>query len=457
MNRTVRLLLVVVGWPILLSACALPLVSPESEAQAKPPGAFGQDAPMVSNISAPALALQPDGRVLAAGGYGPQGSGADAEVYDASSNSWAALPNMPVARGGATATTLPDGAILVAGGASATGDPLASAALFQPNAGWTPTGPMSVPRSGHIALRLNDGRVLLLGGLSQQALFGQITLPTRGVDLFDPSTRRFTPMASAPAVVQGAMFASLPDGRVLMAGGDDPDHGSTSRAWLFDPTANRWTAGRSMPVSRAYGFAITLANGRVLVAGGEQTAAQVSGSQPGMLALGPPLTSALLYDPIANVWSTIADAPAAIQQVFGGALLLRDGRALTFVADFAGGSTADLSAVFYDPATGRWSKGSPISVTTNGGISPTLLRSGTVLLVFGSKSLVFDPQALGPPPPPVHPLASPQLTPWLALVAAVLLLILTGQYAQAQLRSRRRPEVALHADIFPDESQRSKA
>ena len=48
-----------------------------------------------------------------------------------------------------------------------------------------------------------------------------------------------------------------------------------------------------------------------------------------------------------------------------------------------------------------------------------------------------------PPQGPVHPLASPQLTPWLVLFAALLVLTLGAQYGLAQFRSRRRPDATL--------------
>ncbi|HYM50691.1 MAG TPA: kelch repeat-containing protein [Candidatus Limnocylindrales bacterium] len=445
MTRTVRLLLLSAS-PILLGACAVPFISSSAPGPpANPVGAYGHEARTVSPAFGPGLALLPDGRVVAAGGSGSRGAVADAEIYDPTSSAWSALPGMPVARGQATATTLADGSVLVAGGLGASGEILATGLLFHPGGAWTPTGSLSAPRYGQTALPLKDGRVLLVGGWSQPSSFGQNALPTRAIDRFDPSTRRFAPGAAAPAVVQGAMFASLPDGRVLMAGGDDPAHGSTSRVWLYDPSADTWTPGPPMPVSRAYGIAITLAGGQVLVAGGDQMAAQPGGVQtgpiqPGVVAQGPPLTTAVLYDPTANAWSRVADAPPGINQAFGGALLLHDGRAVTFGLNFSGGPTADLSAIFYDPATGKWSTGAPVPVTVTGGLSPVLLQSGRVLLVLGSTSLVFDPEATAPAPPqaPVHPLASPRLTPWLLVIAAILLMVLIAQYAQAQLRSRRR-------------------
>jgi hypothetical protein len=440
MNRILKRITAVAAWPILLGACALPFVTPDSSGtKGKPTGAFGPEAQTAANNLGLVFALLPDDRVLATGGSASRGSLDDAEVYDAQHNTWSALPRMPEARNQHTATALLDGSVLVAGGTSATGDVLATAALFHANGTWTPTGPMSQPRWGHTALRLNDGRVLIIGGWAR-AYPGPGVAPDSPVDLFDPATQRFTSVARAPAELWGTMFASLPDGRLLMAGGEDATLGSTSKAWLFDPKTNAWTSARPMPVARSYGVTATLANGKVLVAGGNQTQPQPAAQPP------TPLSGAILYDPAQNAWSNIADVPTAISQAFGGAMLLRDGRALAFAEEFSGGATGDVSAVFYDPATGTWSTGSPISVSSsNGGILPIVLQSGKVLVVLGSTSVLFDPEGTVPAPPraPVHPLASPQLTPWLVLVAALLVLTLGAQYGQAQFRSRRRPDATL--------------
>lgn len=438
MNRTVKLITTLATWPILLGACALPFVTPDSTAaKGKPTGVFGPEAQTAANNLGLVFALLADDRVLATGGSASRGSLDDAEVYDAKHNTWSALPRMPEARNAHTATALLDGSVLVAGGTSATGDVVATAALYNADGTWTPTGPMTQPRWGHTALRLNDGRVLIIGGWAR-AYPGPGVPPDPTADLYDPSTRRFTPVAAPPGVLWGSMFAALSDGRVLMAGGEDQTNGSKSNAWLYDPKTNAWTSARPMPVSRTQGVATTLANGKVLVAGGYQAQASPAAEAP------QPLSGAILYDPGHNSWSKIADAPTAISQGFGGAVLLRDGRALAFAADFSGGST-NVSAVFYDPATGTWSTGSPISIHATNGVSQIALPSGKVLVVLGSTSVLFDPErtAPGPPPAPVHPLASPQLTPWLVLAAALLVLILGAQYGQAQFRSRRRPDASL--------------
>ena len=124
MSRTDRVLLLVAAWPVLLCSCALPFVSSSSPGpRARPTGLFGHETPMVSNASGPALAVLPDGRVVAAGGYdAARGGSPDAEIYDPLYNTWSALPSMPVARGLHSATTLLDGSVLLAGGISPAGD-----------------------------------------------------------------------------------------------------------------------------------------------------------------------------------------------------------------------------------------------------------------------------------------------------------------------------------------------
>jgi hypothetical protein len=79
--------------------------------------------PGVRNVAGALVAGLPDGRVLVAGGGGdsPDGFGGRhaldiAELYDPVTDSWVALPPMPVVRSGGVAATLTDGSIVLAGG-----------------------------------------------------------------------------------------------------------------------------------------------------------------------------------------------------------------------------------------------------------------------------------------------------------------------------------------------------
>jgi hypothetical protein len=89
------------------------------------------------------------------------------EAVTAVSGSWTVIGKVDGGQWGGTATLLPDGKVLVAGGGGS-GDRAASAsaALYNPLSGrWTETGSMHVPRGmGHSATLLPDGRVLVAGG-----------------------------------------------------------------------------------------------------------------------------------------------------------------------------------------------------------------------------------------------------------------------------------------------------
>ena len=85
---------------------------------------------------------------------------------------WQALPNMPIARANHSATLLQDGRVLIAGGINAAGVQC-KALIYDPNytgggAPWyTDTdigGGTCAKVQGHAAVQLKNGRVLLAGG-----------------------------------------------------------------------------------------------------------------------------------------------------------------------------------------------------------------------------------------------------------------------------------------------------
>jgi hypothetical protein len=125
---------------------------------------------------------------------------------------------MNTARFYATATLLPNGKVLIAGGASAyfdgSGAGLASTELYDPTTNTIVAGP--VMNGGHrsaTATLLPDGKVLIAGGNDQHS-----------TDLYDAYANRFAPAVFQPALNDGYYFATatlLPDGKVLIAGGND--------------------------------------------------------------------------------------------------------------------------------------------------------------------------------------------------------------------------------------------
>ena len=91
--------------------------------------------------------------------------------------------------------------------------------MSQPNPTWRTTAPMALGRGYHVLTSLPDGKVLVTGGESQSdgRDLTKAVLPT---EMWDPNTETWTTMAS---LTNGRLYHStallLPDGRVLVAGG----------------------------------------------------------------------------------------------------------------------------------------------------------------------------------------------------------------------------------------------
>src|SRR5262249_6464354 len=145
---------------------------------------------------------------------------ASVELYDPAAGTWSPGPVLATARSGHSATVLADGRVLVAGGVGARGAALKAAELFDPARGqWSATGSMVDARVGHQAVRLADGRVLVTGG---ELRTGGATRALAYCELFDPATGSWTPTGSLGTARKGHQATLLPDGRVLVTGGDAP-------------------------------------------------------------------------------------------------------------------------------------------------------------------------------------------------------------------------------------------
>ncbi|MFB9237865.1 DUF6603 domain-containing protein [Plantactinospora siamensis] len=234
------------------------------------------------------LTLLADGRVLLAG-VGP-------EIYDPLAGTWTAT-GAASPRAGHSATLLPDGTVLVAGGEH-DGRPVHPVERFDPATGaWTVTAPLTVDRSGHQAVRQDHGRVLVIGG---ELLTGGPRRAIADCEIFDPATGRWTPTGDLGAARAAHTATALPDGTVLVTGGDrvgvraDGSYraGSLDSAERFDPATGAWTPAASLPGPRTRHRAVALPTGAVLLVGGT--------SGPGFTAGYRSVTS---YDPVRDRWS----------------------------------------------------------------------------------------------------------------------------------------------------------
>lgn len=129
---------------------------------------------------------------------------------------------------------------------------------------------MEEARIGHTAVKMRDGRVLLVGGhkgITGPSGTGAEFLAS--AEIFDPSSGTFYKAAdpcNGDTCYQAArgQGVALPDGRVLIVGGEAPQ--AVDTAAIYDPVNDRWTLSK-MTVARR-GHSASLLGQRVIIIGG---------------------------------------------------------------------------------------------------------------------------------------------------------------------------------------------
>jgi len=180
-----------------------------------------------------------DGRVLVVGGYQPFG-GPVAELYDPAANTWTeTAPSACTApdRTSLEATLLDDDTVLVSGPwyveeTCYEPEPLTEE-LYDPSTNqWAAADRLAVPRAYHSATRLPGGHVVVVGGRHNTNLSGESgTVET--TELYDPSTGTWsldTPLSQAPYHHAAVLLDNC---KVLVAGGSlDGDPQSQARLYV---------------------------------------------------------------------------------------------------------------------------------------------------------------------------------------------------------------------------------
>jgi N-acetylneuraminic acid mutarotase len=213
-----------------------------------------------------------------------------AELYNPATGTWTTTGSLNIARASHTAPLLQNGKVLVTGGwigESTSNDSgiLSSAELFDPATGiWTLTNPLTTGRAYHAATLLSNGQVLLTGGIGTNSVLAS-------TELFDPPSGTWSPGADMQIGRDSHTATLLPNGTVLLAGGYNGGYqiGILSDAELYDPTIDSWKTTGALNAAREQHTATLLPNGQVLVAGGDGDGY---------------LSSVEVYDPAAGTWST---------------------------------------------------------------------------------------------------------------------------------------------------------
>lgn len=214
-----------VGEGMVPSAEALNLITGEHRAIAAPPGP--------GRIGATATAL-PDGRILLAGGALPTSKTAESYLFDPASGAFTPLPDrMSVSRGDHAAVLMPDGSVLLAGGVTRghTGPATDTIERFDPATGRFQLLEIRLPsaRTGLAGTALHDGRVVLLGGMDQTGELGDILVMDDG----DTAPNLVGQLESTRYYFAAV---TLPDGRVLVAGGGTGSLSMRHSIEIWDPS-----------------------------------------------------------------------------------------------------------------------------------------------------------------------------------------------------------------------------
>ncbi|MDD7920664.1 galactose oxidase-like domain-containing protein [Actinomycetospora callitridis] len=282
--------------------------------------------------------LLADGRLLVAGGHIRDGDGLDqACLYDATGDSWTALPPLRSGRWYPSAITLADGRALVISGSHQDGpnQPVEPVPEIWDGTSWQPTRDfIGLPLYPRIHLT-PDNRIAMSGSNPLTKLLdttgpGEWT-PPPGPDIARAKSER----QYGPAVMYSP-------GRILYLGGgnDLGDDRPTADCEKIDLTAPSpaWEPAASMAFRRRHHNATLLPDGTVLVTGGT--------SGPGFndLVPGAPVHSAELWDPGTDTWTTLA-AEDVDRCYHSTAILLPDATVLS-----AGGGEFVIGVQPNDPA-----------------------------------------------------------------------------------------------------------
>jgi hypothetical protein len=291
-------------------------------------------------------------------------------------------PSMLTPRADHTATLLNNGKVLIAGGrnVNAAGiNGLDTAELYDPvSKTFTLShGTMTIPRTGHTATLLPDGTVLLAGGDNSTTV--------TSAEVYDPVTDSFHATAGNMTQVRsGHAAALLASGKVLIVSGDVPLGGMNvpGTAELYDPASRSFAATGGLNQARAFATVTRLPDGTVLVAGGEAGIGidRVS------------LNGGELYDPTSGKF-TLTTGSMSDARGRHTATLLNDGTVLVAGGEVFHTFGVNDSAEVYTPASQSFSKVGSMAFARVYDTATFLPATGRVHIIGGGVVIteIYDP------------------------------------------------------------------
>lgn len=238
--------------------------------------------------------------------------------FDPVSETWLNEPDTPLGRYYPTTTELPDGRVLVTSGSMTNGKANRTMELYTPGANGGEGALQTVTTNTVLDLYpkqyvMQDGKVLFI----QHNLTSLLNTSTWTFQKLPSLT---TPRKNNPSSALLPAAPGAPETKVLITGGAQDQRGATTAtSEVFDddnPTAG-WKPAASMPNPRTHMNVVYMPDGKILGVGGNS-----------FDRFGTPQYSALMYDPSADSWTTLA-SQAMRRAYHSTAVLLPDGRVLS--------------------------------------------------------------------------------------------------------------------------------
>ncbi len=289
-------------------------------------GEWSVSANLPTPTGMPMSVVLKNGDVLVAGGINGSGTILNSvEIYNPKTQLFTSAPSMIFDTLGGTMTLLKNGNVLVSGGFNNSGA-MSQAELYNAsNQSWSLTGSLLSPAAYSQSILLNSGEVLIVGGVNSN------NSPVAKAELYNPETQKFKSVSSMNLPRAEFMSAALDGNEVLVAGGVTSHGKITDTAEIYNVSTNTWSFTANMTQSHYLGQAILLKNKEVLVLGNSVSGdiynpvtrkwSQTAGGDSILVAssavllnngqvlvvggssLGQSLSSSLIYNPYLNSWS----------------------------------------------------------------------------------------------------------------------------------------------------------
>lgn len=267
-----------------------------------------------------------DGRIFIAGGHIADYTGfPHAIIFDPSSNSFKALPDMNTGRWYPTTTVLPNGDVLVVSGdinANTNTNPLPQVYQFSTNSWRSLTTAQLVQPLYPLMFVAPNGKVFAAGPNRQ------------GRYLNTSGTGSWTNVALMSVLRDYGPGVMYDVGKVLEVGGGDPPT-ATAEVIDLNATTPAWKPTGSMHFARRQDNAVVLPDGKVFISGGS--------SAGGFDTSTSPVLPTEMWDPATGQFTVMASI-AVYRGYHSTALLLPDGRVLS-----AGGNVGGPNAQIFSP------------------------------------------------------------------------------------------------------------